>query len=366
MTFLILLAALAGAVLLLGRFGLPEKPLPEPAIPRPGGLMSADAAPWRFEGDSGIAFLICHGFRGTAYNTRPLGEFIHGLGHTAIGVLLPGHGTSVNDMTQSRYYHWRDFLERRYLEERSKYRRLFLIGFSMGGSLCLDIAAKNSDSFRPAGIVTISSPIFFNGFFNGRLVLHQPGMLMTGIIQYTNPVFRMGQYSASGKRINPWIGYGTEFSMAALHSFKCAMPQLRASLGKIAVPYCNIMAANDRTVSHENQQYIFSRIGSREKRAYMLILPSDHTNMHSLLTHQSAQRRVFRYIETFIEDVLGDDSAPEEGRRTFRERLRDFFTGRPPRSPQDLVGPRPRRPAYEDSRPLSEPGEPARPSRESA
>ncbi len=336
MGLLLLLSILIGAVLLLGRFGLPEKPLPLPPEPARESLMT-DAEPYRFEGKSGVAFLICHGFRGTAYNTRGLGEFIHSLGHTAIGILLPGHGTTVEEMTKVRYYHWRDFLEKKYLEERSKYRRLFLIGFSMGGSLCLDIAAKNADSFRPAGIITISAPVFFNGVFNGRLVLHQPGMLLTGILQYTNPVYNMGNYSPSVKRINPWIGYGKEFSMPSLHSFKMAMPGIRRGLPRVAVPYCNIMAANDRTVSHENQQYILSNIGSREKRGYMMILPSDVTNMHSLLTHASAKTRVFRYIETFIEDVLGAPGGRQPGPRTFGERLRGLFGGSFRRAPEDLV-----------------------------
>ena len=118
MTFLLLVGVIVGAVLLAGRFGFPEKPIPMPPEPDPEGLMPG-AEPYRFEGDSGIGFLICHGFRGTPYNTRPLGEFIHGLGHTAIGVLLPGHGTTVHDMNRTRYEHWRDYLEQKYLEERS-------------------------------------------------------------------------------------------------------------------------------------------------------------------------------------------------------------------------------------------------------
>lgn len=263
------------------------------------------AEPYRLEGESGIAFLISHGYGGSPFNTKPLGSFLHSLGHTAIGVRLPGHGTTIEDMNESRYEHWRDHLERVYLEERGKYRHLFLVGFSMGGTICLDVAARNADSFRPAGLVTIATPVFFNGFFNGRLVLHSPVTALTGILKIITPIVRRKDVRpGSLDRMNPWVGYRSEIAMGALHSFKRAFAHVRQGLARIGAPYCSIMAANDQTVAAENQAYIYRRIQSREKRAFTFTMPSDVSTMHSLLTHERANERVFGYLETFIRDVL--------------------------------------------------------------
>ncbi len=257
------------------------------------------------EGRTGIGFVICHGYGGSPFNTRPLGDFLHGLGHSVIGVRLPGHGTSIEDMNNSRYIHWREHLERIYLEERGRYRHLFLVGFSMGGTLSLDIAARNADTFRPAGIVTISTPVFFNGYFNGRLVLHQPATALTGLYKILRPVARRADTrTGSLDRMNPWVGYRTDIALHALHSFKRAFAGVRRGLPRIGAPYCSIMAANDRTVSSENQVYVYRSIQSREKRAHMFTLPSDVSTMHSLLTHERASKRVLGYVAAFVHDVL--------------------------------------------------------------
>ena len=341
--FWILLGA-AALLALLGHFGIPEKRRPLPPEPDETRIM-AGAEPWRFEGDSGVAFLICHGFRGSPFNVKPLGEFIHSLGHTAIGILLPGHGTRIEDMHESRFYHYVEYVEKQYLSERSRYRKIFLVGFSMGGTICLRVAARNADTFRPAGIVTISSPVFFNGFYNGRFIMHQPGTALSGIIRHLRPILPMGDRPRGTEKLSPWVGYAREVSVEALHSFKRSLHTVRAGLGRISVPYCSIIAANDRTVSAENQIYIHNHIQSREKRAYMFILPPDLSTMHTLLTHVRARARVFRYIESFIRETLEDyedsQQSSTSNRPGFWQRWFGVQSGaRPLRPAEDLVGPR--------------------------
>ena len=282
----------------------------------------AGAEPYRMEGTTGIGFVISHGYGGSPFNTRPLGEFLHGLGHSVIGLRLPGHGTTIQDMNNSRYVHWRDHLERVYLEERGRYRHLFLVGFSMGGTIALDVAARNADTFRPAGILTIAAPVFFNGFFNGRFVIHSPVTALTGILKIVRPIVKRSDVrTGSLDRMNPWVGYRSDVSMSALHSFKGAFAGVRRGLGRIGAPYCSIMAANDRTVSSENQAFIYRNIHSREKRAYMFTLPSDVSTMHSLLTHERANKRVLGYVEDFVRDVLDRIEVGERGVRGTQEGL---------------------------------------------
>ncbi|HMW61053.1 MAG TPA: alpha/beta fold hydrolase [Leptospiraceae bacterium] len=316
-----ILVLLVASIFILGHFGLPEpaRPMPEPIDPR---QIMPGAEPYRFEGTSGVAFLICHGFEDSPLTTRPLGEFLHGLGHTSIGILLPGHGTKIEDLTRVRFYHWQDYLETLFREERSKYRKVFLVGFSMGGTLMLDLAGRFADTYRPAGVLTISSPVFFNGFFNGKLIIHQPMTMFTGIMRIFTSILRIEgkKKTNSMQRLNPWLGYDATYALDTLHSFKRSLSGVRRVLPRISVPYCSIMAANDRTVSAENQIYIYNNIGSREKRALQFILPPDMTNMHTLLTHKKAQKRVLRFIQEFVDDTL-KDFVPETPRRGFFARL---------------------------------------------
>ncbi len=275
-----------------------------PKTPSPERLMP-EAEPWRLEGDSETAFLICHGYRGSPFNVRPLGEFLHEKGHTAIGILLPGHGSTIHDMSRSRWYHWEEHLRKIYLEERSRYKNVFLIGFSMGGSLVMKLAADHAESLRPTGIITIAAPVFFNGFFNGKIILNYPSILLTGLFSKIINIIRLeNRFYSVSSGINPWVGYSEFHSLAAFHSFKRALPKLRGILHKIHIPYCSITADNDRRVSKENQVYIFNHIKSREKRAYNFFLPPDFTTMHALLTHIHCRDRVFGYVKSFIDDIL--------------------------------------------------------------
>lgn len=326
--------------ILLATFGFPEPLLPPPREPTAAEIMPG-AEPWRLEGESDCAFLVCHGYGGSPHNTRPLGEFLHAGGHTVIGILLPGHGTTLENLNRSRYYHWRDYLEKKIREERSRYRHFFLVGFSLGGTLCLDVAARNADSFHHTGIITISAPVFFNGFFNGRLILHIPSLLLSGIVKIFFPILKKDDYRpASLEKMNPWVGYRSGHAIHALHSFKIGLGGVRRTLSQVNSPYCNIMAQNDRTVSAENQSYIYRNVSCREKRAYMFILPPDLSTMHSLLTHQKANVRIFRFIHSFLEDIMvqdreGRESLPARGLARFLpKRLRRFLHRR---APEDLV-----------------------------
>ncbi len=325
MIFFAILALVVLALLVLGHYGLPEAILPPPPPPNTSEIMPG-AEPYRFEGASGVAFLICHGFEDSPLTTRPLGEFLHAMGHTAIGLLLPGHGTKIEDLTRVRFYHWQDTLEQAFREERSKYRKVFLVGFSMGGTLMLDLAGRYADTYRPAGVITVASPVFFNGFFNGRLIIHQPMTMFTGVLRMFTSVLRIEakRKTRSMQKLNPWLGYDATYALDTLHSFKRSLGSVRRVLARISVPYCSIMAANDRTVSAENQIYIYNRVQSREKRALQFIMPPDMTNMHTLLTHKRAQGQVFRFIEEFVQDTLRDYEEPAAAPGWFSRMLQRF------------------------------------------
>ena len=134
------------------------------------------------------------------------------------------------------------------------------------------------------------------------------------------------------------MGYRFSHALPAVHSFKRALPGVRRGLSRITVPYCSIMAANDRTVPPDNQTYIFNHIHSREKRAYMFIMPPDLTTMHSLLTHERARDRVLRYVETFIQETL-EESGVAEKENGRSGGLSGWFRRKRLRRPQNLVEP---------------------------
>ncbi|MFN2463618.1 MAG: alpha/beta hydrolase [Candidatus Dormibacteria bacterium] len=94
-------------------------------------------------GDLGV--LLIHGFCGTPPEMRDLGEHLAGAGFRVHGCLLPGHGTSPEELERT---HWEDWVAGAQADLdalKRECRVVFCAGQSMGGTLSLLLAARNPD-----------------------------------------------------------------------------------------------------------------------------------------------------------------------------------------------------------------------------
>jgi len=99
-----------------------------------------------FRGRSPIGCLLIHGFTGTPYEMRYLGERLNEAGHTVRGIRLPGHATLGGDLYQAGWREW-------YGEAVNGVDDLLVlglpvvaIGISMGSLLALRLAAERADA----------------------------------------------------------------------------------------------------------------------------------------------------------------------------------------------------------------------------
>lgn len=114
------------------------------------------------EPEAGI--LLLHGMSDSPYSLRSLGERLHALGATVIGLRLPGHGTAPSGLVK---VHWKDMaaavrLAIGYLREQASGRPLFIVGYSNGGALAVHyaLATLEDDSLpKVDGIVLLSPEI---------------------------------------------------------------------------------------------------------------------------------------------------------------------------------------------------------------
>ena len=115
------------------------------------------AAPFTWEGDTGEAVVMVHGFTGTAAHFRLMGRFLMERGYTAHAPLLAGHGTSLDDMARTDKYDWIESARSAVDAMAATHDRVHLVGLSMGGLLGLIVAEER----RLASVTTINSPIRF-------------------------------------------------------------------------------------------------------------------------------------------------------------------------------------------------------------
>ena len=102
------------------------------------GLL-AGAEPFTHRGGP-TGVLLCHGFTGSPQSLRPWAEFLAEAGLTVSLPLLPGHGTSWQEMNGTTSDDWLAAAGRALDELRAQCDEVFLMGLSMGACLALRLA----------------------------------------------------------------------------------------------------------------------------------------------------------------------------------------------------------------------------------
>jgi carboxylesterase len=111
--------------------------------------------PWSAEGGPHGA-LVLHGFTGNPQSMRGLAEAFAAAGFAVEMPLLPGHGTSVDDMISTRWADWSAAAEAAYVDLAARVDRVVVAGLSMGGSLTAWLASRHPEI---AGIVCVNPAI---------------------------------------------------------------------------------------------------------------------------------------------------------------------------------------------------------------
>lgn len=106
-------------------------------------------------GEGPSAALCLHGFTGTPYEVRPLGEALAGAGFRARGPLLPGHGSTPEALARVLHTDWLGAARNEFDALAAEHERVCVVGLSMGGLLTLALCGE-----RPvAAAVVIGTPL---------------------------------------------------------------------------------------------------------------------------------------------------------------------------------------------------------------
>lgn len=100
-----------------------------------------------------VGVLVLHGFTGNPQSMRPLADAFAAAGYSTEMPLLPGHGTSVQDMLDTTWDDWSSAAEAAYESLAQRCEAVVVAGLSMGGSLTCWLAARHPEI---AGIVCVN------------------------------------------------------------------------------------------------------------------------------------------------------------------------------------------------------------------
>lgn len=111
-------------------------------------------------GDDDVGVVLIHGFTGTPYEVRYLGEQLARAGYTVRAPLLPGHGTEVRDLDATSWEDWTEHVERAVDALRVRCGRVALVGQSLGGLIALQLASRRRDV---CAVGSLAAPLWLEG-----------------------------------------------------------------------------------------------------------------------------------------------------------------------------------------------------------
>jgi carboxylesterase len=130
-----------------GRASLPVvEHLGEPVSILPG------AEPFSHDGND-VGVLMCHGFTGCPQSLRPWAQSLADAGYTVRLPLLPGHGTTWQDLNRTRWTDWYGTVSATLDELNDRCRAVVVAGLSMGGALALRLAAQRGPDVAAVVVV---------------------------------------------------------------------------------------------------------------------------------------------------------------------------------------------------------------------
>lgn len=180
-----------------------------------------------------VGVLLSHGFTATTAEVRPLAEILHAAGYTVAGPLLPGHGTSPEDLNGTAWREWTGAYERMYERLQAKCSRVVIGGESLGGLLTLHAAIYHPE----AAAVLCYAPALRTTPLHMRLFAE--------LIKRWVPMYP--KHSKPDGASALWQGYAHEPVPAATQLFRLQV-EVNRYLGDIQQPLLIVQGKKDHAV----------------------------------------------------------------------------------------------------------------------
>ncbi|CAN5574342.1 alpha/beta fold hydrolase [soil metagenome] len=207
-------------------------------------------------GDGEAGVLVLHGFTGNPVSLRPLAESLAAAGFAVEMPLLPGHGTSWQDLQRTTWRDWAREAIAGFERLRARTDRQVAVGLSMGAALALHLAETRGGDL--SGLVLIN-PAVRNDDPKGRL-LPVAKYLVASIPAIGNDIAKPGGDEKPYPRT----------PLKALHSMFRFQALVRRNLGAVTTPALVLTSRQDHVVAPGNSTIVLDGISSPDKRQVWL------------------------------------------------------------------------------------------------
>ncbi|MFN2354576.1 MAG: alpha/beta fold hydrolase, partial [Desulfopila sp.] len=236
-----------------------------------------------------MGVVLVHSYLSIPEEVEGLARYLNRQGLWVYVPRLAGHGTSVDDLSQTAYSAWQHSVERGYAIINGICRKVVLGGLSLGGCLALDLASRLKDL---AGVVAVCPPLRIKDYSTVFMPSNDVWKRIVAKLRRDDldvDFFRFSSENAhSNYDRNPVLG------VKNVESF---LEKLRPALEDVAHPSLIIHADEDPVVDKAGSLKMYKELGAEQKE-YMLL----HSTRH-IVTSGPEAGRVHRIIASFIGGV---------------------------------------------------------------
>ena len=200
--------------------------------------------------------LVSHGFTGSPKSMRPWGQALADAGYTVRVPRLPGHGTTWQELSLTRWQDWYAEVDRALTELRNRCDKVAVAGLSMGAGLALRLAEQ-----RPGDV--------------DALALVNPAVRSTNRQLLALPLLRhvVASVPAIGNDIKkPGMSEGAydRTPLQPLHSLTRMWREVRSDLSTVVAPLLLFRSREDHVVDPSSAALILSAVSSPVRREILL------------------------------------------------------------------------------------------------
>jgi esterase/lipase/1-acyl-sn-glycerol-3-phosphate acyltransferase len=236
-----------------------------------------------------LGIVLLHGFLAAPREVLELATFLHGKGYWVYCVRLRGHGTSPEDLATRDRNDWIESVDIGYAMMSAICKRVVVGGFSLGGGLALESAARIP---KLAGVFAVSPP------FRLQNIYSRFAPAVTSWNRFMDKIHCNEAAKEYVEQISerPLINYA-RVPLAALTELEHFMKDLESRLSEVKIPTLVVQGDRDPVVSAENMALLFKDIGAKQKR-YL----SPDFSRHGILAGEGSEK-VHEAIAAFVDKV---------------------------------------------------------------
>ncbi len=235
-----------------------------------------------FSSEAGpLGLWLQHGFSGCPASMRPMAAWLTERGFSVVAPLLPGHGTSWEDLEGVTMEDWEGEAESALSRLAARCETVIAVGLSMGGAMVLHVAARHPDKLAGAAVINPD--------------VRRPNLALAPLLRlFTRSLKGVGNdIKKPGQNEEPY----DRLPVKALVQLGRFYRTVQKDLPEVKLPLLVFSSTQDHLVKPSNSRYVFDHVGSSQKELIPL------TNSYHVATLDYDADLIFQRVLDFAHSL---------------------------------------------------------------